>query len=214
MKDEIKKEIQNLKARISELEKQAEEEFKVGDWVVNTVCNNSSVHYITRTDGIYLYVEWNGKETKLSHKDSKNNRHATNEEIQAHLKKEADKRGFKNGITYIDSQSNEQAVLQDFDGLTYYAHNDNFTDGWGGAICYDGKWAEIIEDKIMIDKYEVRFSATGIEVGGKLYGKEWIGIFLGYLHDGGFISVITKDCSGKEIRVEKSTIEKIYQRLK
>lgn len=79
-----------------------------------------------------------------------NCRLATASEIESHLIKVAERRGFKNNVKYKDPV-NEKIHKLRFDKL-YYWEGDMLTDGWGGAIYQDGQWATIIPDKKPLPK--------------------------------------------------------------
>lgn len=153
------------------LAKAVKPEFKVGDWVywsgVEPVF--ARIHKIGSKTGSFpnshvLDVFGNTdshdscSETRL--------RLATPEEIKAYLIKEAERRGYKAGVEYMDRGSKE--VLSLCMGYSYYINGDYLTDGYGGAVYQFGKWAEIIEDnKIKLsDNYEAEILDNGdIKVG-------------------------------------------------
>jgi hypothetical protein len=65
--------------------------------------------------------------------------------LQTFFKREAKRRGYKDGSIYVDSFRKEKVTLVSFDNLYYFGYVENMlTDGHGGAIFRDGKWAEII----------------------------------------------------------------------
>ena len=87
---------------------------------------------------------WVESEFMNSFKDLKN-RYATDEEVQAPLINEVKRLGFKNGTRYFSlSYLPEIETLTDFDKLKLHNFNQ-LTDGGGGTIFYNGKFAKIVE---------------------------------------------------------------------
>jgi hypothetical protein len=117
--------------------------FKVGDWVKWTG-NDPEVGRIQGKSvdvDCYIISDTAGS----CHKSCL--RHATSEEIKEALIKEAEKRGFKEGVMYKSADDGHPAVLKEDDG--YISFNpDSLTDGWGGYVYYRGQWAEIITDTV------------------------------------------------------------------
>jgi len=73
---------------------------------------------------------------------------ATTPEIESALIKEAERRGFKIGTKYISARTGGEATIKQLPKYydnSYGIDKDMLTDGWGGCIYYQGKWAEIIE---------------------------------------------------------------------
>lgn len=83
---------------------------------------------------------------KLTIWSQHNLRLATDEEVKTALVKEAEKRGFKNGVKYknVNTEEQETQTIKDFKHI--FCSTSFLTDGWGGAIFKDGIWAEIIKE--------------------------------------------------------------------
>ncbi len=81
---------------------------------------------------------------------------ATNEEVEQALIKEAKRRGFKEGVRFIDVRDGAELVVSEF-ALTYdldeAPYNNelrvSIDDFYYGVIFKEGKWAEIITKKKM-----------------------------------------------------------------
>jgi hypothetical protein len=82
---------------------------------------------------------------------SKDFRLATASEIEKHLIKEAEKKGFKDGVRYKDPFGQHISKLH-FYKLYYWVDADMLSDGYGGAIYQQGEWATIIPDKKPLPK--------------------------------------------------------------
>ncbi|MCY7291327.1 MAG: hypothetical protein LH615_04010, partial [Ferruginibacter sp.] len=67
---------------------------------------------------------------------------ATRQEVLEMFKKEAIKRGFKNGVRYVDFYKTTFSLI-DFDGLYLSYDLMGLSDG-NGAIFQNGVWAEIL----------------------------------------------------------------------
>ena len=110
---------------------------KVGDWVVGRESIWSGPHRIT--DDFDL----------LGYTDPYDNRHATKDEIKSHLRKIAEEK-YPIGTKYFSvPDSYREQVKGTF---KYYIDEDNLTDGYGGSVYCQGKWAEIIPSKKKLPK--------------------------------------------------------------
>jgi hypothetical protein len=153
----LKKEIEN------ELPDLFKPKNKVGGWVQDiSLESGKSLWFIEKIDGskslnnpVLSYGfdmdgDWDDSSYRMSELlNSQLYRPATEEEVQEALINEAKKRGFKNGVKYNDvSIYKGIKTLKMFDNIKCYIENDNqLTDGCGGSIFCNGKWAEIIDDK-------------------------------------------------------------------
>ena len=159
-KEEIKKlqeQLDNLKA---ELDKP---EFEVGDWVIATARGgNNSVHdwydfknAIVRYGDIDRVSDVDGSVLKVFGTAYRAGyvRKATPTEIETALIKEAEKRGFKKGVKYKGASCNWTEYIHG--SLEYFKDGDVLTDGYGESVYKQGKWAEIVEDKVKFFDWDV-----------------------------------------------------------
>ena len=139
------------KAACSEWKQKIETEFpklfvKISGWFKDETQDDFLAYYKNniRQYGINSTGHW--FDNCSSHCLDSNDESANDEEVEQALIKEAKKRGFKEGVKYICEGF--PVVLINFLELTYYSGSGGYlTDGHGGSIFNDGKWATIIEDK-------------------------------------------------------------------
>ena len=76
---------------------------------------------------------------------------ATYEEVKTALIEEAKMRGFKKGVfaKWAFEQNEKGCLKKEIENLVF--SNKMITDGWGHCIFYNGKWAEIVEEKTALD---------------------------------------------------------------
>jgi len=161
--NEFKKELLEAIETICRDYEQKKLEAKVGEWVIGI--NECSPKTPARIEG-----EGNGSNKILSNYDNYNNtqlainasycRYATPDEIEAHLKKICDEKGFKEGI--------EIRGLQE-DGLfrktlyfirfpcKYDSDEDSYVTASGDRLYCKGKFAEIIPDKKKLPRTKEEF---------------------------------------------------------
>ena len=147
-KEEIKKLQQQLDSLKAELDKP---EFEVGDWVVSNLGEIGRI----KNDGLELCP--NTSNTAYCLGDMSDiKRLATRTEIETELRKEAERRGFKKGV-YVDNTE----LGWDVDGYKIngaYWRYDELNDrlSLDSYFIYDnGKWAEIVEDKVKFFDWDV-----------------------------------------------------------
>lgn len=185
-----------------------EPQFKVGDWIVN-------IHYthligkITSINGDRYYYGENENDY------SKDIRLATDAEIKAHLLKEADRRGFKPGVSYIPATggSSETALYNPrfYDrGLSVY----DLECGAGRGLIYkynEDKWATIIPKTKILCGHQVVNSATPmtLSIGCKTVDKRDADAFLKVCD----IFNITKVMS-RYVKDQSITLDAIKEALK
>ena len=199
-------------------EKIEEPKFKVGDWVYydkksarQDGSNMRSGYY--RIIGLRMAWELIAELDATTHcRECYANdlRLATPEEIKAHLIEEAKRRGLVMGVKYFSADGNNFEARQ-IKGDFYYCNNDMLTDGWGGCVYCQGKWAEIIkqEEKIMVGSYEVKFGADYIVVGCKRYSELDV---LNLLSAMEYLKITSIEIAGVKVPLE--TVKKIAERLK
>lgn len=109
--------------------------------------------------GFSAYGEWSDR---MGFHEGDADIEATSSEIESHLIKEAEKRGYKAGVKYISVNfDNECVVKKDFE---YYRGTDNLTDGCGGSVYCKGKWATIIpQDKVRLTLEDIA-KLKGVDV--------------------------------------------------
>lgn len=141
-------------------------------------------------------------------------REATNKEITNHLSLEAKERGYKKGLRVY---SINETFSHPIEGDTFQNyHNDYDSFYMCRTLIYDkGQWAKIveIEDKIMIDKYEVKFTnqmPVKTTIDGFVFEKEfWEAAKIISQH---LKAKIMIGCS-KQFDVSLETIESILSRI-
>lgn len=119
-----------------------EEDFKVGDWVFY----NSTTYKITGfSDNNDPWVYGLRGDTENGYKKSVL-RKATKEEIEKHLIKEAEKRGFKCGVQVKGLLKTESMIKAGLQTPFEYVPNKDVLRSKEYCIIYEkGIWAEIIE---------------------------------------------------------------------
>lgn len=149
--------------------------FKVGDWVMisrtGTICStheygnqlkgfNGQYHDLLEPLRVIDIkpIDYQPKAHIVEQNDipyifssSRDFRLATESEIESHLIKVAEKKGFKEEIRYHDAETNSTCIIKEND-FWYDVVYDGLTDGWGGWVYYKGKWATIIPDKKPLPK--------------------------------------------------------------
>ena len=138
-KEKIEKAEKLLAELKAELLKE-EPEFKVGDWVCNRDAPDTFIGRVTEIIGNNIYYD--------RYDYIENCRHATEQEIKDHLVKEAEKRGFKEGIKWKNPLFDWDCVDTNIAGrdFKYDRNNDQLYFG-GNTVYYNGKWAEIIKEE-------------------------------------------------------------------
>lgn len=154
--------IKALEAELQKLKQDIKPKFEVGKWYtyLNAICcytgNNEGY-------GFHAYGEW-ATDIKISIPEIWIP--ATESEVFEALKKEAIKRGFKEGATIISylpsyGYNDKRKYTLNNCGASYEKHNNALRMG-GSAIFHNGKWAEIIKDEpIKIGGYEVKKNENG-----------------------------------------------------
>lgn len=136
-------------------------------------------------------------------------------EVEAMMRKEAEKRGFVKVVRYQDASvkyNHTPSVGKDEFNLIQTSQMVGLTDGFGGYIFYNGQWAEIIkEDVIEIGGYVVAFNAAvgNIFVNNKYYSKNEVEAAKKVLQFGGKIMV---GCS-HQYELTLDTVNKILAKL-
>ena len=187
-KEEIKKlqeQLDNLKA---ELDKP---EFEVGDWVIakskifshkkppeeiGRVVEKTRSNKKTKHNKEFKYhVDYaivHESDFVGSHVYSDVVRKATRTEIETALRKEAERRGFKRGVKYKGASYNWTEYIHG--SLEYFKDGDVLTDGYGESVYKQGKWAEILEDKVKFFDWDVEYTEYAVRIGNTSYPKEWL----------------------------------------
>lgn len=94
--------------------------------------------------------------------NDKDNRVATKEEVEQKLKKEAIKRGYKDGVKYKYIGDNERVCTLKGELELHVTGSECYlTDGHGGSVFENGKWAEIIKEEEKTYKIGQRFIIDG-----------------------------------------------------
>ena len=163
-KEEIKKLQQQLDNLKAELDKP---KFEVGDWVVSNLGEIGRI----KNDGLELCP--NTSNTAYCLGDMSDiKRLATRTEIETALIKEAEKRGFKKGVKYKGASCNWTEYIHG--SLEYFKDGDVLTDGYGESVYKQGKWAEIVEDKVKFFDWDVVYGGSLIGIGCEDYSKNFL----------------------------------------
>lgn len=154
-----KEEIEKLEKRLAELKSQPD--FEVGKWYKAKSHNaffcykGNGVGYGIRINNVWIDEE---PMTEISLWTE-----ATKEEVESALIKQAEKRGFKEGVRFKSASSNMEITLGKvkpsmYDNLLYMS--------LVGVVFCNGKWAEIIEEpKVEINGYEMKQDGDIISFG-------------------------------------------------
>jgi hypothetical protein len=157
------KEIEVSDESFKSIEKETRPKFKVGDWVYCAIHNAPyPVRRIESLSGRCGRDKYGG-----IHLEDCSYRHAASEEIKEHLIKEAEKRGFKEGLPLgkVNPREYSYSGVITSDEWDYDIDQD-----WlrcvGATIYWKGEWAEIVEDDtIKIGDYDVDVTAHSVKVG-------------------------------------------------
>ena len=177
--------MKNLEKTIEELQKQLDEvkqqlnkpTFEVGKWYKR---DSGSIIFIQEFNSLIKgydvdYVgEWRNE--YISSGDKSEYRPATDKEVEEALIKEAEKRGFKEGVIFNspnathDFSFNQKLISSTF-SLNYNMLEGESDKNTSSCIIFkDGKWANIIKDEpIKIGGYEVK--PTVVNDKGQQVGK-------------------------------------------
>lgn len=187
--------IEKLELELAELKKEVRkpQSFEIGKWYVSAegkptcICVKEK-----RGSGFYGYGvtyrnEWTD-DGMLQDTTIKYMKVATPKEVEEALIKEAERRGFKEGVRFncidegyegvceIDEMDNWFTSDEDGEALRVINIEENWDETCSNPSIYlNGKWAEIIKDEpIMIGSYEVKFNSDSIQVGCQTVTKETI----------------------------------------
>ena len=83
---------------------------------------------------------------------------ATDKEVEQALIKEAEKRGFEEGVAF-KSVSGRNSIDRVCDGFRYYSNQNQLCSG-KGSVFIKGKWATIIEETITKEQAEKELGKT------------------------------------------------------
>ena len=162
LQDELLKDVRKNAPSVSNLEVdfekvEAKSELEVGKWYVLKEDNNRIACY-KGEHSAYGFIGNGIWGTNIKMSQSSYWQLASETEVKEALIKEAERRGFKEGVSYQWSKPKEIRVL----GSTlYYESTDNvLMDESGLWIFHNGEWAEIIEQP----KEEIDFSQVGLIV--------------------------------------------------
>jgi len=222
--EKINKLKEEFNKRITELEEKLNEDsgYKPGDWVlggeneigkhksfifrIEKICDkeivaSSTTHYLSdeeiHTDYSEYYCDLRDITRKLTEK-----------EIEDYLIKEADRRGYKIGVKYIGCYT-EAPVFEIKEKLKYYIGVDQLTDGCGGTVYLNGKWAEIIKDEsLRICGHKVEINGPQVKIGCKDYSLKRLLKLIKDLKDFEITQMVV---SGETIT--KTEINKLYEFL-
>jgi len=186
-----------------------EPQFKVGGWVMWE--KEKMVRKIKSLDPFEWYNDFDDGSWLNRHPNEY--RLAINDEIEACLIKEAEKRGFVTGTKY------KYPDIPSIETRTIKCNKFKYNPKWdilyevitGSNIYYENKWAEIVEEEeIKISEYEVKFNSSYISIGCKKYSF----IEVRSLYENCLTFGINSIIAYNHITVDFAVIKKIYDRIK
>lgn len=143
-------------------------QWEVGMYVYGMNPDYHFINNVTRitekTSDTYFKIEQNDGSNPggISTTSLSKYRIATKEEIQDHLRKEAKRRGYVNGVKYKGQTYSAIATVKDDNSFMYYTEKygmtDYLTDGGGDSIYANGKWAEILPNEVVCNFGDVKFT--------------------------------------------------------
>jgi hypothetical protein len=182
MENKKLKQLEKVKADIeAQIEAEKNKGFKLNEWYVQEGADSIFYALVENGFGLKGYGfnsdGWCDSNT-WSTAPQWNVREATPQEVEAALTKEAEKRGFKEGVKFQSISSSTEMIWLTSFNLTYNSkHNVLFNNDYG-KIFNNGIWAKIIEEpKVVINGYEMKQEKDIISFGcAKIHKnrfKEW-----------------------------------------
>ncbi len=187
-REEIENEIESIKDRLTDLQNQLEEKPKFEEgWYYAGIGGTKYLVYLFSENasgsydggyGFYLdkftWMDW-GTGGSWSCIDRK----ATPQEVEEALIKEAKKRGFKEGVEFNEVDGGVNRGLDQLNGKVGTAGFETIDGGlhvlgynkW--CVFKDGKWAEIIENKITLNGYDMKQDGDIISFGCAKFDYRW-----------------------------------------
>jgi len=178
----LKSEIQKAKLTLAGLEDELEKEpkFEVGKWMIND--QKSALYFLSKKSGertFNCYGFLNDVWIELSSKrlsevnPTKWLKEATKSEVEKALIKEAKRRGLVKGVKYNIPDKLHLGVREIKHKLIWngYSLFDSEKEGDSGHVIFkNGKWVEIIENKLEINGKEVSIAGDSLTIGCKSGG--------------------------------------------
>ena len=152
--------------------------FKVGDWIYSL----EEIHPYREVGDVFQILECSFDSfyyiDDTCSSDPSSFRLATDDEITEHLKEKAKEKGFKTGTIYKGFSFKDSITkVGNFDKLQYYHEkcDEYLTDGYGGSIWQNGKWAEIIVELISKPLFKVNDYVKCVkgDISKITYGAGW-----------------------------------------
>lgn len=136
-----------------------EKGLEIGKWYISKDVNKHIFYVTNITEDRYYYYGFNSggqwcKNDYYSFNDSglkHGFRLATEEEVEKALIKEAERRGFKKGITFISSASETNFKMRSYDFI-YQSDINCLSAKLGGCIFDNGIWSDIVKTKYLTKK--------------------------------------------------------------
>ena len=128
-----------------------ENNLKYGRWIKGSCSLNWLVFQVDkkRLYGFNSKGGWFEIDTAYDATKDLSNSYATKEEVETALINEAEKRGFKSGMTIKESSKIKEIRKN---GNYYFNFGANHLAYKGVTLFYNGIWAEIIEEKLTIEQ--------------------------------------------------------------
>lgn len=204
-----------FKAQIDELRKEVKPKFEVGKWYKRP--HNKALLFATadKGNGWYSGYGFDNSGYWMSSPSPQwtlcGEIPATDKEVEEALIKEAERRGFKEGVTFKPVVENVDKVGKVTDRIIFfpkrlYGYEQGLASGknW---IFYQGKWAEIIKDEpIKVGRYAVEKDGDSYKIGCKEIDSWRIESLRVLMKQQGF-----KKIAFDGIEVDLETIEKILK---
>jgi hypothetical protein len=151
--------IEKLERELAELKKELKPEFEVG-WYKNTARDNKDIliYWNEHKKSLYgfdINGDWFDDEEYGFHEYY--DIPATDKEVKEALIEEAKRRGFKEG-DIVKTNNQEYSITRKLDSANYYGNDAEFHPNslqCGAIIFQNGQWADIIENKVIINGKEV-----------------------------------------------------------
>jgi len=137
--------------------KEPKPEFKVGDWIISLMSHGNEIQHIKSiSDNCVEYDMGCSPRYPHGHYSWRGYiRHATKDEIESHLKKICDEK-YPVGTKYKSLVYGDFAQVKGI--FRYFIEGDYMTDGFGGCVYDNGKFAEILPDKKKLPKTKAEFN--------------------------------------------------------
>lgn len=204
--ERLEKDLAELKARLPKEKKvKKKKELEIGKWYKD----GKFIIYIESINGdkygrygFNLYGEWHHVNDDLAIKDTL--KPASPSVVFEALKKEAIKRGYKKGVTFVSVANDARHVV--FSGSLKYRNGFDDLVPSDGVIFSNGVWAAIIENKLELNGKEVDSGNLFIKIGCREFLTEDFRRAIVMLEKGGITSIDHPDLGDIKVSDLKNLI--------